>query len=612
MKNEKVIATGLACAMLATGCGGTASSGGSTSSGGSSGGAQEISVCLASEPATLDPALNSAVDGATLCAHLFSGLAKWDMSSSGSIEIVPDLATELPEGVENPDGSVTYTYTLRDGAKWSDGKDVTANDFVFAWNRAASPALAADYCYMLEIVKGYEDMWAEDDAGNLVDPNAKLAVTAKDDKTLEVTLNNAISYWNELLAFPSYYPVREDVVSNESWATDPSTYVSNGAYKMTGWEHNSVITIEKNANYVDADKITMDKINFYLSDDANNMLTNFENGSWQLIDDVPTNEMANLKTKYPNEYTVTGQLGTYYVCWNINTELLPAGSTLTGADKAKAEAEIRRAMALIIDRNYIVENIAQGGQVPASSFVAMGLTDADGSQFYQNAGNNSGYPGYYNVSADAYQDNWNSAIETLKKYYTYDEASGKFTDMPSMVYLYNTSEGHKAIAENIQGIFGSVGCDMSLENQEWNTFLDTRKNGDYTIARNGWLADFNDPISFLDMWTTNSGNNDVQFGKGANADVAAYSIDCTDIGVDLKVENGTWAQTYDPLLSQIKSCTDETTRYKLMHKAEDMLMETGCLTPIYFYTDIYMLSSNVSGFFSNPLGYKYFMYCKVS
>ncbi|MBQ4487488.1 MAG: peptide ABC transporter substrate-binding protein, partial [Oscillospiraceae bacterium] len=324
MKNEKVIAAGLACAMLATGCGGTASSGGNAASGGSSGGAQEINVCLASEPATLDPALNSAVDGATLCAHLFSGLAKWDMSSSGSMEIVPDLATELPEGVENPDGSVTYTYTLRDGAKWSDGKDVTANDFVFAWNRAASPALAADYCYMLEIVKGYEDMWAEDDAGNLVDPNAKLAVTAKDDKTLEVTLNNAISYWNELLAFPSYYPVREDVVSNESWATDPSTYVSNGAYKMTGWEHNSVITIEKNANYVDADKITMDKINFYLSDDANNMLTNFENGSWQLIDDVPTNEMATLQAEYPDEYKVAGQIGTYYVCWNVNEDILPA------------------------------------------------------------------------------------------------------------------------------------------------------------------------------------------------------------------------------------------------------------------------------------------------
>lgn len=606
---KKVLAAMLAGSLLASaGCNGSNTNNGGNAADASS---QEISVCLASEPATLDPALNSAVDGATLCAHLFSGLAKWDKNSAGVLEIVPDLAKELPEGVQNADGTVTYTYTLRDGAKWSDGKDVTANDFVFAWNRAAGPTLAADYCYMLEIVKGYEEMWEEDDAGNIKNPDAKLAVTAKDDKTLEVTLNNSASYWNELLAFPSYYPVREDVVSNESWATDPSTYVSNGAYKMTSWDHNSVITLEKNENYIDADKVTMGKINFYLSDDANNQLTNFKNGSWQLIDDVPTNEMANLKAEYPDEYFVTGQLGTYYVCWNINTPLLPASSTLTGKEKADAEAEIRNALSLLIDRNYIVDNIAQGGQVPASSFVAMGLTDADGSQFYQNAGGNS-YTGYYDVSADAYTNNWNSAVETLKKYYTYDSATGKFTDIPSMTYLYNTSEGHKAIAENIQGIFSNVGINMSLENQEWNTFLETRKAGDYTVARNGWLADYNDPISFLDMWTTASGNNDVQYGKGDHANVAAYSVDCTDIGVDLKVDNGTWAQTYDALMSKIKSCTDNDTRYKLMHKAEDLLMQTGCLTPIYYYTDIFMLSKNVSGYFSNPLGYKYFMYCTVS
>ena len=613
MKN-KVLAAGLAGAVLAslsTGCGSgnTGSAGGSTGTSGS--GAQEISVCLASEPGTLDPALNSSVDGATLCAHLFSGLAKWETDDSGKLSIVPDLATDLPEGVENADGTVTYTYTLRDGVKWSDGKDVTANDFVFAWNRAASPDLAADYCYMMEVIKGYEDMWATDANGDLTSPDAKLAVTAKDDKTLEVTINNYISYWNELLAFPSYYPVREDVVSNESWATDPSTYISNGAYKMTSWEHNSVITLSKNENYVDSADVTMDTINFYLSDDANNMLTNFENGSWQLIDDVPTNEMANLKAKYPDEYQVKGQIGTYYVCWNINQDLLPASSTLTGADKIKAESEIRRAFSLIIDRNYIVENVAQGGQVPASSFVAMGLTDADGTEFYKNAGTSSDYDGYYDVSPDSYQSNWNEAIEILKKYYTFDEATQKFTDIPSMTYLYNTNEGHKAVGENIQGIFAGIGANMAMENQEWATFLETRKNGDFTVARNGWLADYNDPISFLDMWTTNSGNNDVQYGKGDNADVAAFSIDCTDVGVDLKVENGTWAQTYDALLSKIKTTTDPTTRYALMHKAEDMLMETGCITPVYYYTDIYMISKNVSGFFSNPLGYKYFMYCTV-
>ena len=151
-----------------------------------------------------------------------------------------------------------------------------------------------------------------------------------------------------------------------------------------------------------------------------------------------------------------------------------------------------------------------------------------------------------------------------------------------------------------------------MENQEWATFLNTRKDGDYSIARNGWLADYNDPISFLDMWTTNSGNNDVQFGRDAHADAAIYSVDLTDLGVDLKVENGTWAETYDAMIAAIKSCTDPEARYQMMHRAEDLLMSTGCITPIYYYTDTYMISKNIDGFFANPLGYKYFMYCTVS
>lgn len=559
-------------------------------------GPSSIAVCLASEPDTIDPALNSAVDGATLVAHLFSGLAKWDQDENGALVIAPDAAKELVEGVVNEDGTVTYTYTLRDGLKWSDGKDVTAADFEYAWKRAASTALGADYGYMFEVVKGYPD---------------ELAVKALDEKTLEVTLANSVAYWNELLAFPTYFPVREDVVANEAWATDASTYVSNGAYKMTGWEHNSVITLEKNPDFVDADQITMDKIEFYLSDDANNMLTNFENGSWQLIDDVPTNEIANLKVNYPTEFVVAGQIGTYYVCWNINEQILPASSTLTGAEAEAAKAEIRKAISLLFDRNYIVEEIAQAGQIPASSFVAMGMTNPDGSQFYQTAGGNDGYYGYYNVSADALESNFASAIETLKKYYTFDEATQMFTDFPTLTYLYNTSDSHKAIGEYLQNALATVGITMNLENQEWNTFLNTRKNGDYSIARNGWIADYNDPICFLDMWTTSSGNNDVQFGKGDHETVAIYNLDLTALGYDVKVENGTWAQTYDVLISLIKGCTDNEVRYQLMHIAEDLLMSTGCICPLYFYTDIYMLDDSVHGFFSNPLGYKYFMYCTI-
>jgi len=272
------------------------------------GSTDSISVCLSSEPDTIDPALNSAVDGATLVSHLFAGLAKWDQDANGNLVITADCATDLPEGVANDDGTITYTYTLKDGLKWSDGQALTAGDFVYAWKRAASTELGADYGYMFEVVKGYPD---------------NLAVEAVDDKTITITLNNAVAYWNELLAFPTYFPVREDVVADEAWATEAATYVSNGAYTMTGWDHNSTITLTKNDNFHDAANVTMEEIKFYLSDDANNMLTNFKNGTWQLIDDVPTNEIAALKTEYPTEFVIAGQIGTYYVCWNINEALLP-------------------------------------------------------------------------------------------------------------------------------------------------------------------------------------------------------------------------------------------------------------------------------------------------
>ena len=361
-------------------------------------GKDALNVCLASEPDTIDPALNSAVDGATLVSHLFAGLAKWAQDDNGNLVIVADCAKELVEPVVNADGTVTYTYTLRDGLKWSDGKELKASDFEFAWKRAANPETAADYGYMLDVVKGYED-------------NA-LAVTADDAaKTITVTLNNFVAYWNELLAFPTYFPVRSDVVTDEAWATKPETYISNGAYTMKAWAHDSLITLEKNPNYIDADKVTMPTLNFYLSDDANNMLANFKKGDWLMIDDVPTNEIATLKKDYPTEFVVAGQLGTYYTCFNVNADL--------GLETEEQRAEVRKAIALLLDRNYICESVAQGGQVPASSFVAMGLTDSNGKEFYQNAGDEAanGYIGYFDVSPEAFEGNCEKAVEILQKYY---------------------------------------------------------------------------------------------------------------------------------------------------------------------------------------------------
>jgi len=595
-----ILAAIMVLGLVACGSSGNTPAGSGSASGGAS--KDSLAVCIASEPQTIDPALNSSVDGATMIVHLFSGLAKWSKNGD-AYEIVPDMAEELVEPVDNGDGTFTYTYTLRD-AKWSDGEPVKAADFEFAWKRATSAALAADYYYMFEYVAGYPG----DDLAPSVAENT-MQVKALDDKTLEVTTTGNYPFWNELLAFPTYFPVREDVVDDDgAWATDPSTYVTNGMYTLDSWEHNSVITLKKNENHPDAAEVTMPEIKFYLSDDANNMLSNFKNGDWLLVDDVPTNEIATLKEQYPTEFHIDGQIGTYYVGWNINQDISPVGgAALTEQQKA----EVRQAIGLLFDRNYIVNDVAQGGQVPASSFVAMGITEPDGGEFYEAAGHNDGYPGYYKVDEASIQENYDKALEILGKYY--DVQDGKVTNFPTLTYLYNTSEGHKAIAEYLQSALAGVGITMNLENREWATFLETRNNGDYSIARNGWLADYNDAISFIDMWTTNSGNNDVQFGRAAHGEQAIYNMDLSGIEgyADKSVTNGTWAQTFDQLVSWIKSETNLEVRNQLMHKAEDLIMETGAICPLYFYTDLYMLSDSVDGFFSIPLGYKYFMYTTI-
>ena len=459
-----------------------------------------INICLASEPDTIDPARNSSVDGATIILHTFAGLVGYNDKG----ELFADLATELPEAVPTADGGVTYTFTIKDGAKWSDGTKIDANDFVYAWNRAAGSD-EFDYGYLFEIVSGYG-------SENGLDISA-----SADGKQFTVKLPVDVPYFFELCAFPTFMPVNKSAVeaNPDGWATDPATYICNGPYKMESWDHNSKIVLVKNPDYVNASTIKMEKISNFLSDDDTNILAGFKSGAYDFIDSVPNDEIPNLKQNNPKEFFVTGQLGTYYVIFNNNTDLLPSGKAkgLSDAEKLKANEEIRFALSLLIDRNYIVEEIGQAGQVPASSFVAMGITNADGSEFYKTAGGNSGYAGYYNTAADAYAANCAKAVEILKKYFQYDDATKKFTNFTKFDYLYNTSTGHQQIGEYLQSCYAAYGIEMSLANQEWATFLETRKQGNYTVARNGWLADYNDPINMLDMWVSYSGNNDAQLGK---------------------------------------------------------------------------------------------------
>ena len=271
--------------------------------------------------------------------------------------------------------------------------------------------------------------------------------------------------------------------------------------------------------------------------------------------------------------------GTYFACWNIMQELLPEGCELTGADAEYARQEIRTAINLLVDRSWIVTEGIPVDRLPASTFVSRWVTDADGSEFYGNA-NGSGY-GYFR--ADDFEGNVNAAIETLKKYYEYDQASGKFTNVPALSYGFNDSPVHANIANKIKNDFAAVGIELETVALDWNTYTETVAAGELTLARSGWVIDENDPMGFLEMWCSDSEDNMAGFGMGGYQDAAYYSLDLTDCCIDLVVKDGTWAQTYDALIELIRACEDREIAYRLMHKAEDMLMATGCIMPIYYY-----------------------------
>lgn len=565
--------------------------------------ADSMTVALAAQPDTVDPALNSSVDGATYIIHAFAGLVGYEQKEDGSLELVADCAKELPEAEVLEDGSVQYVFELKDDLKWSDGSPLTAADFVYSWNRAVDPATAADYGYMFEVIDGYADVTTTDDAGVRTMPDAVLNVTASEDgKSLTVVLPVDVPYFFELCAFPTYMPVKQDIVEgNEAWATAAETYVGNGPYKTVEFT-NSQIVMQKNENYWNADAIKTNEIVFAFNDDDTSLLANYQNGSYLFIDSVPNDEIESLKGQYPDEFAVEGQLGTYYISYNVNDD---AFSPFTEEEKA----DLRKALGLLIDRNYIVTEIGQAGQVPAAGFVPMGLTEPDGTEYIANNGPKADGSGYYSVKADDYAANCEEAVKLFKGV---AETSGIFTvsedgvlsGFPTIEYITNTGSGHEAIAAYLNGLYAQYGINMTVATQEWSTFLQTRKNGEYSVARNGWLADYNDPISFLDMWITSSGNNDSQFGKGPHETYAGYSLDGKD-GL-------TWAESYDAVIAKVKASKDPEERFELMHKAEDILMSTGAICPIYYYTDIYMSNPSIEGFFASPLGYKYFMYATVA
>ena len=456
--------------------------------------ADTLRINLASEPDYLDPALNSSVDGACLTVNSFAGLYTYD----NNLSLQPDLAADC---TVSEDG-MTYTVTLLPDLKWSDGSELNANDFVYSWNRAVAPETAADYSYMFDVINTNAD--------------GTLNVTASEDgQSLTIVLNSPCAYFIDLLAFPAYYPVKQsEVESASNWQTNPGAwcqeagFVSNGAYTLTGWTHEESMTYEKNPYYHRADEVKVETLHFMLSADDTAIYAAYNAGDLDFADTVPNDEIQSLLSN--PEFHIVSNLGTYYVSFNVKSPLF--------ADKTPTQANaMRRAFALLVDRDYIAENIGQTGQQPANTFIPEGMADGHGGVFKSNDSAytypNADTAGYYDPYA--LDENFEEAIELLKSAgfeFTDDNMLSDATPI-TFEYLTNESTGHVAIAESLQQDFAMIGINMTIKTVDWNVFLEERKSGNYDIARNGWLADFNDPINMLEMWTTDSGNNDAQFGR---------------------------------------------------------------------------------------------------
>ena len=478
-------------------------------------GADEYTVCVGPKGDSFDPAKNSAVDGAIVISHVFEGLYRWKQPEAGDVaaDLEPAQAASYEKTQPDADGHVKYTFKLRDGIKYSDGSALKASDFANSWARAASGKLAADYGYMFDCVVGYDETAADEENYKPLS-----GVKADDEKgELEVELISDVPYFLELTAFPTYAPVKlanvqkADGSEDDAWWLDVEKYVGNGPLKVAKMDNKEGGSIEfvPNANYWDNANTKIKKLTFALSDNDTNILANYQSGAYKFIDSVPNEQIDTLSKG--KDYHVNGQLGTYYVIFNVNDKTL--NRFLTNETQY---ASFRKALSLLIDRNYVCKNIGKAGQEPANTFVGKGIMEKneDGSlsEWTTKSGPKRDGAGYFKVGKDDYAANCAEAVEMLKELgFKYD--GKKFTNIPTIKYLYNNGSGHKAIAEYLQSAFKAFGIKLKLESQEWAVFLNTRKDGNYSIARNGWLADYNDACSFLDMWTTGSGNNDAQFGR---------------------------------------------------------------------------------------------------
>ena len=549
-----------AAALGLAACGGSKS--GSTATSGSTAGSTAggvntagFTVQYGSNPETLDPALNSAIDGANTIITIFEPLLLINENN----EVVGGQA----ESWETSEDGLTWTFTMRDGLKWSDGTDLNAKDFEYSFKRMVDPNTAAPYAETcLGMIDGFEEAAGFPDAdGNpTAEPNPDaLNVKASDDgKTLTIVLSYPCSYFDKMAAFATMSPVQQATVeaNGDAWCTSPDTFVSNGPYMITDWTPSERIVLTKNPNYVggwDSSKIVSDTITLLLLEDSSASYAAYNSGEAVLVKDVPTDEIPSLtKAEDGGDFYVDTILGTYYVSLNLQRD-------------AFKDAKVRKALSLAIDRDYVANTIMQGTYSAADSIVGPGIVDESG-YFHDNG--NAPY-----ISAD-YEANLAEAKKLLEEA-GYPNGEG----YPTIEYSTNDAGYHVPLAEYLQQAWGDLGITLTINKMEWSSFTPARRAGEYDVARNGWVRDYNDPSNMLDLFCSGNGNND---GKYSNPDFDA-AIDASKVA-------------------------DSAEHFAQLHKAEDILMEDmGCL-PIAYYNDYWLQSPTLKGTWHSPYGYWYLQY----
>jgi oligopeptide transport system substrate-binding protein len=567
MKEDKFMKKFIALLLCLTVVVGLTACGGGGGSSSDSGDGFVVTACIASEPETIDPGLISSVDGSTYVNHMFENLMKYVPTDEKADESGNVMMAEVDKGqaesYEVSDDGKTYTFKIRSDAKWSDGEPVKAEDWVYAWQRLVDPKTASEYGYFLDgIVVNAAEIQAEEKKPE------ELGIKALDDSTLEIKLCQDTPYFLELCAFASLVPLRKDVVeSGDEWTT-PEKMVCNGAYKLSEWTHDSVIKMVPNDQYYDAANLGPSEIDWYLSADETAIMSAYQSGEWAFVESFPTDMISSLQDS--GDCFIDPYVGTYFLYINC--------------DQVK-DWRVRAAMTLAVDRDNIVENVSQGGQTPATGFVASGILDSKGEDF---AFGSSDLGAMYAWLAEKYPDadleSYEGRTDLAKKLYQEAVDEGAWDTNTTIVYNFNTDDAHKAIAEACGQDWKNVlGLNITLENQEWNTYTNGLGEHKFGVARLGWIADYNDPITYLELMVT---DNSYNYGLYSNPD-------------------------FDEAIKKAKAAPAGAERDKALYSAEELLFaENGFpVCPIYYYTNMYC-NKTIKNIHYTPMGYHFFQYAQ--